>query len=252
MPNGYSQTPLFIKGALVALSEPFLGPVPNIILFQYNPESLTRTLSPWATPTQPGEDATAEEKKKFEASLAQPFDPGESFTLTLELDATDALESPYLHPVAFISGVADKIAALEMLLYPPGEGLLSGFFGSLGGLLGGDSAAISRKEVPVVLFIWGPGRIVPVRLSTFQVEEQAFNTALYPIRARVTVGLTVLTDAAFGTPVKGKPNEREVTKTAEKIAVWSYKWTRGQKEVLARVNLADEAVDTVLGAISLF
>src|SRR6185503_14777921 len=104
MADGYSRSPLLLKGALVELAEPFLGPIPNIILFQYNPESMTRTMTPWA-PSE-SEDGQASD------GTAQPFDPGESFDLTLELDATDALEEPTTHPVAVISGVADRIAAL--------------------------------------------------------------------------------------------------------------------------------------------
>lgn len=83
----------------------------NIIAFQYNPETLTRKLTPWSASEWQGE------RWGQENPSAQPFDPGETFTLTLELDATDALEDPDNHPVAVVSGVADRIAALEMLLF---------------------------------------------------------------------------------------------------------------------------------------
>src|SRR5205823_2234964 len=130
-------------------------------------------------------------------------DPQESFNLVLELDAADALENPGSHPVAVISGVADRISALEMLMYPPGEsalgGLLSGSLSvSVGGSSFGASASASAqvvaqpKKVPIVLFFWGPGRIVPVRITTFSVDEQAYSPILYPLRAKVTVGLKVL------------------------------------------------------------
>ena len=231
MADGYSRSPKLLKGALVELAEPFLGPIPNIILFQYNPETVTRTLTPWAPPA---EDDAAQASD----GTAQPFDPSESFTLDLELDATDALEEPLTHPVAVLSGVADRIAALEMLLYPLGDSLLGGALGSLFGAV----EAVPRASVPIVLFVWGPGRIVPVRLTSFTVEEQAYNPILYPIRAKVSVGLKVLTDAAFTKPGK------ELT-LAEEIAVGAYKWTRGQKEVLARLNLLNSA-ESILGMLS--
>lgn len=248
MPEGYSRSPTVIKGALVALSEPFLGPIPNVILFQYNPETLTRTLNPWALPAAEGEEGT----KAREKALAQPFDPAESFSLVLELDAADALEEPDSHPVAALSGVADRISALEMLLYPPGDSLLGNVLGGLGGLigsLGGALDVLPRTHVPVVLFIWGPGRVVPVRLSTFSVEEQAYSPTLYPLRAKVTVGLTVVPPEALGEADPADPNKRKYS-TTERIAVWSYKWTRGQKEVLARANLAN-SVESVIGMLPL-
>ena len=126
MPTGYPRSPKLLKGALIELSEPFLGPVPNIIVFQYNPETLSRTLNPWKPSSGEGTGADS-----GAANTAQPFDPGETITLTLELDATDALEEPESHPVAVVSGVADRIAALEMLLYPTGDSLLGSVFGLL-------------------------------------------------------------------------------------------------------------------------
>ena len=109
MPTGYSRSPKLIKGALIEFSERFLGPIPNVIVFQYNPETMSRTLEVWQPPSSPGQSADT-------ASTAQPQDPPETFSLDLELDATDALELPNSHPVAVNFGVADRIAAMEMLL----------------------------------------------------------------------------------------------------------------------------------------
>jgi len=250
--TGYSRTPWLIKGALVALSEPFLGPVPNVIVFQYNPESLTRNLNPWAVPEAPGEEATDKEKKKYQSALTEPYDPGESFNLVLELDATDALEQPESHPVEWATGVADRLAAIEMLMYPPGDSLLGSILGGLGGLLGSLGGALDvlpRTHVPVVLLIWGPGRVVPVRLTSYSVEEQAFSPLLYPIRAKVTVGLTVVTPDVLGAADPKDPSKRNYS-TTEKLAVWAYKYTRGQKEILARANLAN-TVESIVGMLPL-
>jgi hypothetical protein len=249
MPEGYTRSPTVIKGALVALSAPFLGPVPNVILFQYNPETLARNLSPWALPPEVEGEAA---KKPESDGLAQPYDPKETFSLILELDAADALEEPELHPVAFVSGVADRIAALEMLVYPPGDSLLGEALGGVSSLLSsafGGAKVEPPKQVPVVLFIWGPGRVVPVRLNDFSVEEQAFSPTLYPLRAKVTVGLTVVTPGAFGEADPSDGNKRKYS-TSERIAVWAYNWTRGQKEVLARANLAN-SVESVIGMLPL-
>jgi hypothetical protein len=246
MPSEYPRSPKLLKGALIQFSAPMLIPIPNIIVFQYNPESMTRKIKSWGPATQDGDGASKDPKE--ESPLAQPFDPNETFSLSLELDAADALEEPEKHPVAVISGVADRIAAMEMLLYPPGESTLGGLLGvsvaaSLGGVgasAGGAAADIvPRKDVPVVLFFWGPGRIVPVRLTDFSVEEQAFSPTLYPLRAKVTVGLKVLDARAF--------DAQEQTAVV-KIAKACYTFTRAQKEALAMANVAN-TVESIIGML---
>ena len=122
MPTTFPRSPKLLKGALIEFSERFIGPVPNVIVFQYNPESMTRTLEVWSQTSESSESGTPASNDTSHTS--QPFDPPESFTLTLELDAADDLETPAEHPVAVISGVADRIAAMEMLLYPQADSLL--------------------------------------------------------------------------------------------------------------------------------
>jgi hypothetical protein len=227
--TGYSRSPNFIKGALIQFTEEFLGPIPNIILFQYNPETMTRSLEPYSDPETEGEpDDTVE-----------AFDPSETFDVQLVLDATDALEHPDKHPVAVVSGVADRVSALEMLLYPSGDGSVLGDL--VGSVFGGGADPVPRRTVPVTLFVWGPGRIVPVKLKSFSVDEQAYSTLLYPVRATVSVGLQVLTPEAFERPGG--------TRTlAEEIAVAAYKYTKGQKELLAIANMAN-SVESILGML---
>lgn len=254
MASGYSRSPKLLKGALIQFSAPMLVPIPNIIIFQYNPETMTRTLKPWSVARTEAEGSDA---KKLETLLAQPYDPQESFSLTLELDAADALEFPESHPVAVVSGVADRVAAMEMLLYPPGDSALGGLLNvsvdvSIGA--GGISASANtgasaeafrkakRKQVPIVLFFWGPGRIVPVRLTSFQVEEQAFSPLLYPIRAKVTLGLTIVNPADI------KAEDAGDQTAVLQIAKACYTFTRAQKEVLATANLAN-SVESIVGML---
>jgi hypothetical protein len=228
-----------LKGAFVQLSTQFLGPIPNIIVFQYNPESLQRALTPWNPPKPQESDA----QKGGSATDTQPFDPLETFNLVLELDATDDLEHPDEHPVAVVSGIAARIAAIEELLYPTGsEGLIGSTLASLGAATG---QAPERGTVPIVLFVWGPGRIVPVRISSFAVEEQLFSPTLYPIRAKLTLALQVLGPAFFDQRRKaGNGN----LSTTESLAEAAYKFTRGQSEALARLNLANSA-ESILGML---
>jgi hypothetical protein len=257
--TGYSRSPKLLKGALIQFSAPMLIPIPNIIIFQYNPESMTRTLTPWA-PAQhqvsyDDKGNVTESKLSGEQinQLAQPFDPQETFSLTLELDAADALEHPSSHPVAFVAGVADRIAAMEMLCYPPGAGALGGLLnvsvsvsigsGGISASAGAAADVVERKEVPIVLFFWGPGRIVPVRITGFSVEEQQYSPLLYPIRAKVTIGLRVLDENDL-VNVEGDTKKSAIVA----IAKACYKFTQAQKEALAMANLAN-SVESILGML---
>jgi hypothetical protein len=262
--TGYSRTPKLLKGAIIQFSAPMLIPIPNIIIFQYNPETMTRTLTPWAPLDRKREfddhgnwtNRTGNVDQSQLNSLAQPFDPKESFSLTLELDATDALEFPDSHPVATVAGVADRISALEMLLYPPGESAIGGLLNVAVNVSLSDGVSIGsgakaeairkaqRKEVPIVLFFWGPGRVVPVRLTTFSVEEQAFSPLLYPIRAKVTLGLLVMDENDL-VSLSGEQPDKQATMT---IAKACYKFTRAQKEALAMANIAN-SVESIMGML---
>lgn len=249
MTTGYTRSPKLLKGALVEFSERFIGPVPNIIIFQYNPEALTRSLEVW----QPPDEREGERNPGTQAgapSNAQPGIPPESFTLTLVLDATDDLEAG--DPVAVVTGVADRIAALEMLLYPQEGSLLGDLLGAVGvsvsvgtgGIGGGGAGGVETDEVPagrvpIVLFVWGPGLIVPVRLTSFQVEEQAFSPILYPVRAKVTVGLKVQSEEDL---------DSYDDSLAKDLAKTALKFTHKQRQLLAAANVAN-TVESILGIL---
>jgi hypothetical protein len=255
--TGYSRSPKLLKGALIQFSAPMLVPIPNIIIFQYNPETMTRTLTPWApSERQSTRSETGEGEHRVSGEqlnqLSQPFNPQESFNLTLELDAADALEEPSSHPVAIVAGVADRISAMEMLCYPPGAGAIGGLLnvsvsvsigaGGISASVGAAADAVPRSNVPIVLFFWGPGRIVPVRITSFSVEEQQYSPLLYPVRAKVTIGLKVLDDNQLS--VAGDSSQSAIVE----IAKACYKFTQAQKEALATANLAN-SVESIIGML---
>lgn len=261
-------SPKLIKGAFVEFSDRFIGPVPNVIVFQYNPETMTRKLEPWDAGGGGGK-----EKGASEAATAQPFDPEESFDLKLELDAADALGDPGWnpeYPITAISGVTSRIAALEMLLYPQedstSKGLLGSVIASLGGagMAAGAGAArggafsmavgtavlgasgqfieggmtsmrVPRGTVPTVLFVWGPGRIVPIRITSFSVEEQAYSPTLYPLRATISLGMKILA------PKNIPCSKKEI----DKKAIIAYNLYQQQKRGFAASNIAN-SVESII------
>lgn len=233
-------SPRLLKGALVKLDTFMVVPVPQVVIFQYNPASITRTVTPAATNT--GSTPSGQGGRAASTpSTSQPQPPSESISLSLELDATDALENPFTHPVAMISGVADRIAALEMLLYPntSGQGLLGDLATSLG--LGGSlPPPPERLTVPLTFFVWGPGRILPVRITQFTVEEQEFMTLLYPLRAKVTMQLTILREGDYPTDTTNS--------LSKELADKAWKFYRTQQQVLAVANAAN-TVESILGML---
>jgi hypothetical protein len=171
--SGFPGSPRTLPGAIVAVDP--LGP-PRAIVFQYNPDEVTRILKPRTPPS--GGGSAADVHRIWGA-------PSESISLTLELDATDGLADA--DPVAVAVGVAGPIAALELLLYPGTATVLSNTALLLAGTI-----EVLPPQGPVVVLVWGPGRVVPVTVTGVTIREQAFSPLLVPIRASVEVGLDVL------------------------------------------------------------
>jgi len=185
--TGFRGSPKLQKGALIQLVETLAFPVPNIVPFQFNPSSLKRTMKPW-NPLE-----VDQTQRGLPSPTAQPFDPEEAITVDIELDASDQLEEN--DPVATQFGIADRIAALEKMLFPT-ESPLGQLLGAVTSLIGGAQPP-KRQTVPITLFVWGVGRIVPVRITSYSIEEQLHLPSLYPIMARISLALQVLTPEVF-------------------------------------------------------
>lgn len=221
--TGYSRSPKLQKGALVQLVESLSIPLPNIVPFQFNPETMTRTLKPW-NPLD-----VSENNRGLPAPAAQPFDPEETITLQLELDASDQLEDD--ETIAKTVGVADRIAALEKMMFP-GSSPLGQVLELASSLLGGGGpAAPKRLTVPVTFLVWGIGRIVPVRITSYSIEEQLFLPSLRPVQAKVSIGLQVLTPETF----------KLASGPAVDLAKAAYALFRGQQDALAILYVANTA-----------
>jgi hypothetical protein len=177
-----------IKGMLLSFSDPLLGVIPNMIVFQYNPSDVTRV---FRSEVGGGSGATAGGVTQG-AALSAPRPAPEDYTLKIEMDATDGLADEA--PITTALGIGPRLAALEMLMQPVGSSLLSGLAGALtGGLLGGGGgAAVPAGKLPLVLFAWGPARITPVRLNSLTIHETAFDELLNPVQASADVGFTVI------------------------------------------------------------
>ncbi len=168
-------SPRLLKGAIVGID--IFNPVASVIVFQYNPVGLSRSLTAQTVSAEGGDRTEA-------MRLAGP--PRETITVNkLEIDATDQLEKE--DPMTVSTGIYPQLSALEMLIYPKSALVIANTALMLAGTI-----EIIPPEGPLTLFIWGPKRVVPVRLTSFTINEEAYDVNLNPIRANVNLSLQVL------------------------------------------------------------
>ncbi len=176
--SAFPGSPRILKGGLVLLDPDTFAVLPNgIIVLQYNPDTLTRTLKIQG----------AEEGGDRSEALRLKGPPVETIKVDAEIDATDQLESPDQNPNTVQNGIFPQLAALETIIYPASTTLQNNFNLAQAGTL-----EIMPILAPLTLFVWSANRIVPVRITDFSITEEAFDPTLNPIRAKVSLGLRVL------------------------------------------------------------
>jgi hypothetical protein len=187
--TSFPRSPRLLKGGLV-LIDPATAAVQRIIVLQYNSDTLSRTFQVQAA----GESGDRTEALRLKAP------PVETIKLEAELDVTDQLEFPEQgqNRVAAELGLHPQLAALETIIYPTSRQLEEG--NRLAGL---GTIEIAPMESPLTLFIWSKTRILPVRLTELSITEEAFDPSLNPIRAKVSLGLRVLSVNDLGFSHKG-------------------------------------------------
>jgi hypothetical protein len=177
------------KGALAVYPTQTPGSQPSrVIVFQYNPESMKRTLAHRAPPA-PTSGATGTAREDV-LRVAGP--PVETISLTVEMHAADQLADPAANPVVAEQGLHPALATLELLMYPPTLNALAIEQQAAAG-----QVQVNPADLPLVLLVWGRSRVVPVKLTGFAISEDAFDTRLNPIAAKVELSMQVLTYLDF-------------------------------------------------------
>jgi len=219
MSGGFSNKPKILRGAFVEYG---LSLPPLFVVFQFNPVQLTRNRS--LTFAAPGE-ASAQQADSLRRLHQQKSDLTElrdAQTVTVQeevinfdirLDATDKLNEGDTITEQF--GISPQLSTLELMVHPKGESLLAQALGSLLGQTNGFSFTRGEKP-PLVLFIWGRKKVLPVNINSMNITETEFSTDLNPIRASVAVNLTV---------IEGKSIP--------------YMYSKAMKEAMAVLNLAN-------------
>ena len=217
----------FLKGALIEYGSDFLGPLPNVVLFQFNPEKLTRNIQ---IPPRPVGGANRETTQAGEPSI-------EKITLQARFSAADELASN--NPLARTMGVGPRLAALEKMVHPSNVigGLIGAAIDAVGSALGvgggADSGArqpVPRVNYPRILFIWGPLRVLPVVIESMSIVELQYDFLLNPTQADVDIGLAV-------NPIDKCSNDV--------IGKGAFDYTNIAKEAQAIANLANTVAQVV-------
>lgn len=210
-----------MRGAIVGFD--IFNPLASVIVFQYNPDTLERTIAPQGT--EGGDGADRSEVLRLKGP------PQETIKVEIELDATDQLEKD--DKSARENGVYPQLSALEMLVYPKSALTIANTI-----LLAVGTIEIIPPSAPLTIFVWGPKRAVPVKVQEFSITEEAYDASLNPIRAKVSLGLRVLStsDLPLTNPGYGLFLAHQIAKEA--LA------TKG-----SAANLADVAGGASLGGL---
>ena len=171
---------------MIEYGSDFLGPLPNVVIFQFNPESLTRSIQ---IPARPTGGAARETTQAGEPSI-------EKITLKAQFSAADGMGTGNV--LARTMGVGPRLAALEKMVNPASKlsGLIGAAIDAIGDAVGAGGAdeprqTIPREKYPRILFIWGPFRVLPVVIESMSITELQYDFLLNPIQADVSIGLAV-------------------------------------------------------------
>lgn len=183
--TGLTRTPRVLRGGIV-LVDLVTAAIDRIVTLQYNPDTVTRSLQI--------QGATGDAPDLVDV-LRLKGPPIETIKLEVELDATDELAEPddpaSAHTVAL--GLHPRLAALEAIVYPPSAQVQATYAQARSGVM-----EIMPAAAPLQLFVWSRQRVMPVRITDLSVTEEAFDPALNPIRAKVSLGMRVLNTNDLG------------------------------------------------------
>jgi hypothetical protein len=214
-----------LKGALIEYGSGLIGPIPNVVIFQFNPESLTRTMK---IPPRPTGASGRENTQAGERPL-------ESISFKAQFSAADELNDKKILARTF--GVGPRLSALEKMANPSTKiaSLMGAALDAIGGTLGGGAAAqptqaIPREKYPKIIFIWGLTRVLPVVIDSMRITELEYDFILNPTRAEVDIDVTVnAVDSC----------------SDDKLAQGALDYSTIAKEAQAMLNLANTAEQIV-------
>lgn len=218
MPSEFTNSPKLIKGALAVYESQARGTQPKIIVFQYNPEQMRRSFALRAAPREAQNVGAAREDVQRTQGP-----PVETINLSVFLNAADQLAEPDKNQVVVQNGLHPELASLELLFYQSTARLQQDQSRARQG-----TVQITPPDVPVVLLVWGQARVIPVRLTTLSITEEAFDQNLNPIQARIELAMQVLTNAEL--PGDGIGNDAFLSYQRQKEQLAQQRQPRGSED----------------------
>lgn len=203
------RSPQLLKGAVALYDTDAPTADPRLVVFQYNPDQVRRSLANRAVPQQ--QQSGGPPAREDVLRVAGP--PVETITLSVELDAVDQLEDPNGNQTVAEKGLYPALAALEMSMYPPSLDAEQ-----LERQAAAGEVQVEPANLPLTVLVWGKRRVTPVSITSFSVTEEAFDTRLNPIRAKVDLGLRVLTFLEFPASSVGRDAYIAYQKQKEELA----------------------------------
>ena len=173
----FDDLPRPVKSGIVIM-DPDTGVVKRVIGLQYNPDSLKRGFQIQGSNTDSGDHLEA---------LRLKGPPVETISIEAELDAADQLEMSENKGQLIKTGLHEQLAALETMIYPGSDQVIQNHSMASSGTI-----EVIPLTAPLTVFVWSKNRVLPVRITEFSITEEAFNTNLNPIRAKVSIGMRVL------------------------------------------------------------
>lgn len=205
-----------LRGALIEYGTSLIGPIPNVVIFQFNPESLTRTLQIPSRPTGASQRETTQAGEKT----------FEQISFKAHFSAADPLDEGKV--LAQLFGIGPQLAALEKMVQPSAKlaGLIGAAIDAIGSALGAGGSSdppaqpIPREAYPRILFIWGLTRVLPVTIDSMSISELEYDQVLNPLRAEVDLTLSVIAvdDCSDDVLAKGALEYSTIAKEAQAIA----------------------------------
>ncbi len=208
--SSFPNSPKLLKGGIV-LIDPVTSMMQRIIALQYNPDTLSRTLQVQGIGGESGDRSEV---------LRLKGPPVETIKVEAEVDATDQLE--IADGTATEVGLHAQLAALEIIVYTTSGQLQANNAMAMSGTL-----EIAPMESPLTVFVWSKQRIMPVRITEFSITEEAFDPSLNPIRAKISLGLRVLSVNDVGFDHKGGSLFMSYLQNKEQLALRSRNGTFG-------------------------
>ena len=159
------------KGAIVAIAA---DGSKRSLTFQYNPDTMRRTVEPNTVGGQPGSRSQA---VRF-AGAAH-----ETITIDCRFSAVDAIDAGDVG-----DGIAPQLAALAILAYPR-----SADVAAAQASLNAGSLEVLPALADRLLFVFGGNRVVPVQIMSATIIEELYDRQLTPVLATVTLTLRTVT-----------------------------------------------------------